>query len=111
MPVAISFAISSFTESPNTKFCSSERTAQIIILCITQSPNKVTTINKIISRLTSVSVVLNVTFLLRKKLIIKAVVEEIIFDGISGNPSDLRPKSNPKSIVVLNAPTAINLNF
>ena len=110
-PVATNFATSSFSESLNVRLCSNPRIAQIIKLWITQSPNRVTTIKRIISRLTSVSVVLKVIFLLRKKLITKAVVEETIFDGISGRPSDFKLKSNPKSIVVLNAPTTINRSF
>ena len=74
-------------------------------VCNTHSPVSVTTTNSIISRTTFVPLVLNVYFLLAKKLNKNAMVVEAIFANSTGNPSAFRINSNPKSSAVLAAPT------
>lgn len=64
-----------------------------------------------ISRRRLLPVVLNVYFLLAKKLKQKAAVVEIIFALIVGSPKAFRAKRTPKSMAVFATPTVTNLTF
>jgi len=83
----------------------------IIIPWSTQSPNRVTIVNRIISRRMLVPEVLKVYFLFAKKLKLKAEVVEIKLANRIGILKLVKTSNTPKSITVLTAPTSEKLTL
>lgn len=77
-------------------------------VCNTHSPKSVTRVNKMISRTTRFPVLLNVYFLLAKKLKTKAMEVEMILAGTAGRPRDFSKNKSPKSKTVFTPPTKPN---